>query len=105
MKLAEILREHPCIRKRSDSNYKKKVVRQDVFKSISNHFIPLDPRYSELEIERKIKNIICQFHRENKKRQQKSGAGGAEERFKSKWYHYNKLCTAPTPTATDIQRL
>lgn len=83
--LSALLFQHPALWQRSHEDYKKKPARKDALKEIAHQL-----KYSsEVEVERKIKNIIGQFNRERKKEVGPSGSGG--NTHQSKWFLYPKL--------------
>lgn len=67
----------------TSSNYKNKFKKNDAWSEISNIL-----NIEKSEVEKKMKNCICQFYRECKK--EKSGSG-ADEVYITKWFAFKSL--------------
>lgn len=86
--LIEAYREQPNLCNPYEVNYKNRIQKSISYKEIVSIFDT-----TVAEIERKIKNIVSQYHRERRtyKNMKNSGLGHA---FKPKWFGYNSMFSA-----------
>lgn len=82
-RLINMYRELPNLWNPKHKDYKHRDKRQDSLTYIGEQF-----GVSKEEIERKLKNLTCQFWRENKKVNSKRSGDGVDDTYSSKWFAY-----------------
>lgn len=96
--LIELYQSHPVLWDPTDPTYKNKVKKIDAWRSISQALA-----VERAEVEKKMKTLIGQFRREQKKMNTKSGAGTGDA-YISTWFAFNSmkfLLTRNTPHPTN----
>ncbi|MPD06873.1 hypothetical protein E2C01_102704 [Portunus trituberculatus] len=83
--LIELYQSHPVLWDPTDPTYKNKVKKLDAWRSISQALA-----VERAEVEKKMKTLIGQFRREQKKRNTKSGAG-TDDAYISTWFAFNSM--------------
>ena len=83
--LIELYEAHPALWDPTDPSYKNKVKKIDAWKSISAALA-----IERAEVEKKMKTLIGQFHREVKKSKSTSGSGAADV-YESNWFAYSSM--------------
>ncbi|XP_045101913.1 transcription factor Adf-1-like [Portunus trituberculatus] len=83
--LIELYQSHPVLWDPTDPTYKNKVKKLDAWRSISQALA-----VERAEVEKKMKTLIGQFRREQKKRNAKSGAGTGDA-YISTWFAFKSM--------------
>ncbi|KAJ8929167.1 hypothetical protein NQ314_018170 [Rhamnusium bicolor] len=86
MSLIDLYRDRPVLWNCRLKEYKDRNKRHDAFVEIAVSF-----GGGKEEVERKLKNLICQFSREVKKERDSVKSGTGEEVYKSKWFAYQSM--------------
>ncbi|XP_068204943.1 transcription factor Adf-1-like [Palaemon carinicauda] len=86
VQLIECYRGYPLLWDPTHAQYKHRFKRADAWREIAENI-----QMERNEVEKKMKNLVTQFQRELKKRQEKKSGDGAEDTYKSQWFSFSMM--------------